>query len=66
MLPVLIFFLPYKALHLTALVPTYWVFRATEMAIDRSSLFYLFFSGGLLFHLVIIYWLSRKFEKEGT
>jgi hypothetical protein len=64
MLPALIFFLPYKILHLTVLIPTYWVFRATEMAMERSPLFYLFLSGGLFFHLVIIYFLNRKSEKE--
>jgi len=64
MFPGLIYFLPYKTLHLTALVPTYWSFRATEMAIRHSTLFLLFFSGGLLLHLGIIYWLNKKLGKE--
>ncbi|MBR9999637.1 MAG: hypothetical protein KFF73_11735 [Cyclobacteriaceae bacterium] len=64
MIPGLIFFLPYKALHLTALIPTYWSFRATEMAMEGSSLFLLFVSGGTLFHLAVIYFLNRKFERD--
>jgi len=65
-LPGLIYFLPYKVLHFTALIPTYWVFRATEQAIDGSPLFYLFFSCGLILHLLIIYFLNRKLETEVT
>lgn len=64
MLPGLIYFLPYKALHLTALAPTYWSFRATEMAINRSPSFILYFSAGLLLHLGIIFYLNRRLEKE--
>ncbi len=64
MLPGLIYFLPYKALHLTAIAPTYWSFRATEMAILHSPLFLLYFVGGLLIHLGIIFWLNRRLEKE--
>jgi hypothetical protein len=64
MLPGLIYFLPYNLLHLTALIPTYWNFRATEMAILQSRSFLLYFSGGLLLQGGIIYLLNRKLERE--
>jgi hypothetical protein len=62
MMPGLIFFLPYKALHLMAIIPTYWSFRATEMAMEGSSRFLLFVAGGILLHLAIIFFLNRKFD----
>jgi fluoroquinolone transport system permease protein len=64
MLPGLIYFLPYKALHLTAVLPTYWSFRATEMSIHHSGSFLLYVFAGLLLHLVIIFFLNRRLEKE--
>lgn len=64
MLPALIYFLPYKALHLTAVIPTYWSFRATEMSIHRTGSFLLYIFAGLLLHLVIIFFLNRRLEKE--
>lgn len=64
MLPGLIYFLPYKFLHLIAIVPTYWSFRATEMAILQSNTFLLYFTGGMLLHMGIILLLNRKLEKE--
>jgi fluoroquinolone transport system permease protein len=64
MMPGLIFFLPYKALHFMAFIPTYWSFRATEMAIEGSSQFLLFIAGGIVLHLTIIFFLNRKFDLE--
>jgi fluoroquinolone transport system permease protein len=64
MMPGLIYFLPYKVLHFTALIPTYWSFRATEMAIEGSSRFLLYVAGGILLHLLIIFFLNRRFEKR--
>jgi fluoroquinolone transport system permease protein len=64
MLPGLIYFLPYKALDATAMIPTYWSFRATEMAIRHSDSFLLYMMAGFFMQLGIIFFLNRRLEKE--
>ena len=63
-LPGLIFFLPYPLLNITAIIPTYWSFRATEMALKGSPLFPVYLAGGLIFHLGLIFFLNRYFDKK--
>lgn len=61
-LPGILYFMPYKFLHFTALVPTYWSFRSLEMAIDSSSKMYLFVAVSIAFHAVAIYLLNKKLQ----
>jgi len=61
--PMLIYFIDHPLIHLSALSPPYWIlqtFRHVEQG-DRS--FWMFFTGGLLYHLVLgvtIFSLSRR------
>ena len=58
-LPAMIYFLPYKAAHLTALAPTYWSNRALESAGDTSN-FILFSLASLMIHIIFIFFLNRR------
>lgn len=61
-IPALIYFFPYKALHVFALLPTYWSFRALEYA-GAGIEFVLFFTSGVAFHLAVILLLIRKLSR---
>lgn len=63
MLPVLIYFLPFRALHGLAVLPTYWTFRSVE-AVQAGSHFLLFAGAGLLGYLVVLGVLIRIFERR--
>ncbi len=52
-LPILIYFLPYKALHATALLPTYWSFRSIETGVADEN-FWLFYGGGCLSYFLCL------------
>ena len=60
-IPILLYFLPYKALHASAFIPTYWSFRSLEMAIEGSGLFWVFLAGGGVVYAVYMGWLLRRF-----
>lgn len=63
-IPGLIYILPYKAFHLTALIPTYWSFRSLEMATKNSADFFWFFIIGMIFYLTCIFLLNRRLERS--
>ena len=63
MLPVLIYFLPYRALHGLAVLPTYWTFRSVE-AIHQGGSFFFLAGGGLLGYLAVLGVLIRLFERR--
>lgn len=62
-LPILIYFLPYKALHATALLPTYWSFRSIEAGLAGES-FWLFYGGGCLSYLLCLSLLHFYFNRH--
>ena len=61
--PILIYFLPLKALHATAVVPTYWTFRSIEAA-QQGQNFFFFYGVGTLWYVVVLGILVRVFEKR--
>ncbi|MBA3898593.1 MAG: hypothetical protein H0X62_00030 [Bacteroidetes bacterium] len=61
-LPAFIYFFPYDALHLTAVIPTYWSFRSLEMATTGEN-FLVFYLAGLFFYLLFILLLNNKLNK---
>ncbi len=63
--PILLYFLPYKALHLTAFVPTYWSFRSLELALEGSAWFVLFMVTGVLLYAGFIHFLLKKSTNRG-
>ena len=63
MLPVLIYFLPFRALHALALVPTYWTFRSVEAAYTGGN-FFLFIGIGFIAYLIALAGLLRIFERQ--
>lgn len=63
-LPGIIYILPYKALHATAIVPTYWLFRSTEAAIFHTGNMGWFFAVGLLSQVLAIFLLNRKMQRD--
>ncbi len=66
MIPALIFFLPYKLLHILALIPTYWSMQAMEAAALDQPQFYLYYLIGLAFYTLCIWWLSKRMERQIT
>lgn len=60
--PGIIFFIPMKALHSFALVPTYWSFRAIETSLTSSWNPWLW--GGFVFYFGLLYLLNRIFSKK--
>ncbi len=63
-MPALIYFIPGKAMHLTALIPTYWSYRSLEMAHSQSDSFMLFLLVGFALYLLGIGLLTRKMERS--
>jgi len=63
-IPGLLFILPYKALHLFAIIPTYWSFKSMEAAALNQSLFWLFYILGLAFYLLCIWWMSGRLARQ--
>ena len=61
--PILMYFLPTKALHALAVVPTYWTFRSME-AVHQGQSFFLFFGVGMLWYAVVLGILVRIFERR--
>ena len=62
-LPILIYFLPYKALHATALLPTYWSFRSIEAGLAGEN-FWLFYVAGCLSYLLCLFLLNFYFKRR--
>lgn len=62
-LPVLIYFLPYKLLHLLAVVPTYWTFRSVE-ALHAGGDFLFYYGIGTLVYGLLLFGLLRRFERR--
>lgn len=62
-LPILIYFLPYKGLHATALLPTYWSFRSIEAGLAGEN-FWLFYGGGCLSYLLCLSLLHLYFVRR--
>lgn len=60
--PILLYFLPYEALHASAFIPTYWSFRSLEMAIEGSDLFWVFLLGGGVVYSVFMWWLLNRLK----
>ncbi len=64
-IPALIYFLPSKALHFMAILPTYWSFRSMEKAVDGTiNEFCIFLLIGFIFQLLIILVLSKRLAKS--
>ncbi len=63
MLPGITYFLPYKFLHITAVIPTYWSFKGIEMSMANSTDFWRYLAGGIVFQLAIIFFLNRKLQR---
>jgi ABC-type multidrug transport system permease subunit len=61
-IPALIYFIPHKAAHLTAIIPTYWTNRALEFANDNMK-FIWFFAISLIFYLICFLLLNKKFSQ---
>lgn len=57
--PALIYFLPSKWAHITALIPTYWSNRALETA-DNNQNFFIFSVTGLVLYILAVLLLNRK------
>ena len=62
-LPALIYFLPYKGLHATAILPTYWSFRSIEAGLAEEN-FWLFYGGGCLSYLLCLSLLHLSFVRK--
>lgn len=62
--PILLYFLPYKALHASAFIPTYWSFRSLEMAIEGSGLFWTFLISGWMLYAMAIALLLVKMNRR--
>lgn len=62
-LPALIYFLPFKAIHLTAIIPTYWSFRSIEAAIDGQD-FGIFYLIGLIFYISALILLLKFYQRK--
>ena len=62
-LPALIYFLPFRALHALAIVPTYWTFRSVE-AIHSGGNFFLFSGIGFTLYFVALGSLVWLFERR--
>lgn len=62
-LPGLIYFLPQKAMHLTAVIPTYWSFKTLEFAGSNDLDFSLFLVLGFIIHFLFMWWFNRKMAK---
>ncbi|SDM32229.1 fluoroquinolone transport system permease protein [Catalinimonas alkaloidigena] len=62
-LPILIYFLPYGALHAFAVVPTYWNFRTVE-ALHEGASWLSFYGIGLAFYGIYFVGLIRLFERR--
>ncbi|GMU87077.1 MAG: hypothetical protein AMXMBFR48_23180 [Ignavibacteriales bacterium] len=60
--PGLIYLFPSDLLHISALVPTYWMFRAIETAGTES--FPLYFLAGYLYPSIVIWLLSLALQKK--
>jgi ABC-type multidrug transport system permease subunit len=61
-LPGLIYFLPFRLLHLLALIPTYWSFRTLEHA-NHPGPFFTYFAAGSLVYMTFLFVLNRRMEK---
>lgn len=64
-LPALIYLLPYKALHATAIIPTYWAFRSLEAGIEGKN-FVLFLTIGFAYFVGTIILLSIFFQRKAV
>ncbi len=62
-LPLIIYFLDFKALHVLAILPSYWTFRSIEM-LESGGSFWMFHLIGWLVYWVLIFILVRRFEKK--
>ena len=62
-LPILIYFLDFKALHALAVVPTYWTFRSVE-TVHTGGNFFFFCGIGTVLYAVVVGSLARIFEKN--
>ncbi len=62
-LPLIIYFLDHKALHLLGIFPSYWSFRSIEM-IASGGAFWTYFGIGCLVYLLFLYILVRLFEDK--
>ena len=63
MLPALIYFLPFRALHALAVVPTYWTFRSVEAAHTGGN-FFLSIGIGFAAYIIVLGGLIRIFERR--
>lgn len=61
-IPGLIYFLPAKLWHATALIPTYWSFRSLEHASEPLA-FLQYFSIGTIMYTIFLFGLNRKMAK---
>jgi fluoroquinolone transport system permease protein len=62
-LPLIIYFLDFKALHILGLLPSYWTFRSIEMLENEGS-FWLFHVVGWIVYWTLIIMLVKRFEKK--
>lgn len=64
-LPALVYLLPYKALHATAVIPTYWAFRTLEAGMEDEN-FILFTLIGFAYFIGTIVLLSVFFQRKAV
>ncbi len=63
-IPGLIYFLPQKFAHLTAIIPTYWSFRTLEYAGNDLHHFLLFLVVGLFIHIIFMAYFNRRMARN--
>ncbi len=66
MIPGLVFFLPYKILHVLALIPTYWSMQTMQAAAIDSPGFWMYYSLGVAFYVFCVWWLSKRMQRDIT
>lgn len=62
-IPALMYFFPSDAFHLTAFIPSYWLFRVMEKATTSGS-FIPFFAIALFYHFAIIFFLNYMLRRS--
>lgn len=61
--PALIFFIGHPALHILAVLPTYWSFRSLDVAVSGRGDFYAVYAIGLAFHILLLFFMNFRFKK---
>ncbi|MBO8163466.1 MAG: hypothetical protein H0Z34_07055 [Brevibacillus sp.] len=62
--PAVIYFVPSAWQYAAALLPSYWVAKAFFAAAWASGGYWIWLAGGVLYHLLLLRWLLRKFMQK--